>query len=417
MKVNGTVKTQYLYDELIIYDGDSNSDNLLLGTYSGTKDVGELFTTSNQLLIYFNGFDNNVAEGFELIVTVFDPTTQVTLDNDATDNSTTISNNDGVMTSVQLSNRTFYQDGEWNTICLPFDLTLAGSPLSGAIARTLTNASFDDGTINLTFGEKETELTAGTPYLIMWEPADLIISTVAEWNTFATAVTGGTKYENEVVRLAADIDNVSNMAGTYYNRFKGTFDGNGHKLTVNLQADGEYCAPFRYVSGATIRNLHIAGTVSATTSCGGFIGWHESNYSVTFENCLMAGTLSISVDENSATFTRNGDSKTTITNCYYKTALSNNGVNQGTVVGNRSDEQLANDLGSGWQVTTDGVVPRMLVLADPLFSGVKISDDVNHQSFDLGNGKSITFKGTYDKLSYGSDTPSILFLGASNTLY
>ena len=206
------------------------------------------------------------------------------------------------------------------------------------------------------------------------------------------------------------------MAGTYYNRFKGTFDGNGHKLTVNLQADGEYCAPFRYVSGATIRNLHIAGTVSATTSCGGFIGWHESNYSVTFENCLMAGTLSISVDENSATFTRNGDSKTTITNCYYKTALSNNGVNQGTVVGNRSDEQLANDLGSGWQVTTDGVVPRY-VLADPMFAGVKISDDVNHQSFDLGSGKSITFKGTYDKLSYDSDTPSILFLGASNTLY
>ena len=258
-------------------------------------------------------------------------------------------------------------------------------------------------------------------------------------------------------------------------------------LPVNLQADGEYCAPFRYVSGATIRNLHIAGTVSAgtnkygaglvgqsqgtvkikncrssvtissnrssldekdgthggfvgvvntgsvtmtnclfdgsitdpniaTTSCGGFIGWHESNYSVTFENCLMAGTLSISVDENSATFTRNGDSKTTITNCYYKTALSNNGVNQGTVVGNRSDEQLANDLGSGWQVTTDGVVPRY-VLADPMFAGVKISDDVNHQSFDLGSGKSITFEGTYDKLSYGSDTPSILFLGASNTLY
>ncbi|MBO4811279.1 MAG: hypothetical protein J5552_06905 [Prevotella sp.] len=487
MKVKGTVKTYNYNDELKIYD--DNSTNSLLGSYVGTKDVGELFTTSNQMLLYFNGFDSNVAEGFELTVNVFNPATLVTLNNNATNNSTTIANNDGNMTSVQLSNRTFYQNGDWNTICLPFDMTLSGTPLAGANVKTLTDASFEDGTLNLTFGDNTTELTAGTPYIIRWEPADLVINNKTDWDNFVGAVNGhGNTFENKVVRLAADIDGVTSMVGTSLSsyKFKGTFDGNGHTLTLNLQANGDYCAPFRYVDGATIKNLHTAGTVnagtykfgsglvgesrgtvtiqncrssvtinssvdgdgthggfvgvensgsvtltnclfdgtisgSATTSCGGFMGWHatqnNNTYPVTFENCLMAGTLDISIDENSATFTRNGDVGTTIINCYYTTALTNNGVNQGDPVVNMNNDELANALGSGWQVSAGGVMPRIITLVDPTFLGVKINKTVNDQVFDLGSGKSITFKGTYDKLSYDEDTPSILFLGAANTLY
>jgi len=35
----------------------------------------------------------------------------------------------------------------------------------------------------------------------------------------------------------------------------------------------------------------------------------------------------------------------------------------------------------------------------------------------LGNGKSITFLGTYDYMSFDSENRSILFLGDNNTLY
>ena len=86
----------------------------------------------------------------------------------ADDNRTTISNADGYLADVTLSGRTLYKDGAWNTICLPFNVTLAGSPLAGAIARALTEASISGTTLYLTFGDAVDELQAGTPYIIKW---------------------------------------------------------------------------------------------------------------------------------------------------------------------------------------------------------------------------------------------------------
>ena len=72
---------------------------------------------------------------------------------DNADNNTSISNANGYVANVTLSDRTLYKDGAWNTICLPFDVTIAGSPLAGATARPL---------------DAVTTLEAGTPYIIKW---------------------------------------------------------------------------------------------------------------------------------------------------------------------------------------------------------------------------------------------------------
>ena len=73
----------------------------------------------------------------------------VTLAN-AEDNSTTISNANGYVANVTLAARTLYKDGKWNTLCLPFDVTIAGSPLAGATARPLNSASISGSTLTLT---------------------------------------------------------------------------------------------------------------------------------------------------------------------------------------------------------------------------------------------------------------------------
>ena len=99
------------------------------------------------------------------------PATLVTLTDKATDNSATIDANDGKFADVTLKDRTLYKNGEWNTICLPFNVTLAGSPLEGATAKTLTDASVTGTTVHLTFGDAVSELVAGTPYIIKWEEA------------------------------------------------------------------------------------------------------------------------------------------------------------------------------------------------------------------------------------------------------
>ena len=88
------------------------------------------------------------------------------------DNSEAIAQNAGVITDVILDGRTLYKDGGWNTICLPFNVTIAGSPLDGAIARTLAETTLDGTTLNLNFANAVTKLIAGTPYIIRWEKAN-----------------------------------------------------------------------------------------------------------------------------------------------------------------------------------------------------------------------------------------------------
>ena len=90
---------------------------------------------------------------------------------DNADNSSTISSNNGKVFDVTLADRTLYKNGNWNTLCLPFDVTLASSPLAGATARPLSAGSIDGSTLNLTFGVAVDELVAGTPYIIKWPAA------------------------------------------------------------------------------------------------------------------------------------------------------------------------------------------------------------------------------------------------------
>ena len=247
--------------------------------------------------------------------------------------------------------------------------------------------------------------------------ADITISTPAEWETFATAVSNGTTYSGQTVTLANDIE-VTTMVGTSDHKFCGTFYGGGHTLTFNATATDDGCAPFFAIDGATFTCLKVAGTIntgyqfaagiavhssgdctiqncqssitinssksgdsthggfvaledngsltftnclmdgsitgSNTTNCGGFVGWR--NGTLTFSNCLMAGALSISLDENSATFNRNGGSM--LNNCYYKGSYTNATLQGAATSATGSDLQTL--LGSGWKViANDVVVPIM----------------------------------------------------------
>ena len=80
---------------------------------------------------------------------------------------------------VSLKNRTFYRDGYWNTLTLPFSLNaekLANSCLAGADIRTFKSASWDATNERLTINFSSTndgEIHAGVPCLIRWgEPGN-----------------------------------------------------------------------------------------------------------------------------------------------------------------------------------------------------------------------------------------------------
>lgn len=91
-----------------------------------------------------------------------------------------------------------------------------------------------------------------------------LITSVSDWNKLATMVASGSSFAGYYFKLTKDITlgNDDQMVGTSDVAFSGIFDGYGHTLTFNKTATTEYTAPFRYVKGATIKDLTTAGTIN-----------------------------------------------------------------------------------------------------------------------------------------------------------
>ena len=134
-----------------------------------------------------------------------------------------------------------------------------------------------------------------------------IISSAEDWNDFAYNVRIGRSYSGQYVKLTSDIS-VSTMAGSYqaddnYQPFSGTFDGDGHTLTINLSNQSRFAAPFKCVNGATIKNLRTAGTINGTGNAdgkllAGLIGVSFGN--TTISGCVSSVTLTTDFGEDAA---------------------------------------------------------------------------------------------------------------------
>ena len=259
------------------------------------------------------------------------------------DNSSVITANTGNGKNVVLTGRTLYKDGDWNTLCLPFSLTaeqIAASPLAGWTLMELdTDAGsyghitgFENSALYLNF-KPATSIVAGTPYIVKWiAQPDLAISSEEEWNAFCESVNAGTSYAGKVVGLTADIS-VSTMAGTYDHPFDGTFNGDGHTLTVTLNNNGATgtndasygVAPFRFTSGATIKNLHVGGTITTSTRkyAAGIVGMTKDGTN-SIQNCRVSAEIYSTIDGDGTHggFVGKASGEVNISNCLFDGVLT-----------------------------------------------------------------------------------------------
>ena len=82
--------------------------------------------------------------------------------------------------NLALNGRTLFKEIEqgqsktpWNTLCLPFSVSnFEGTPLAGAIVKTLTGSSYDNKVLTLTFSDNLTSIEAGKPYIVKWNESD-----------------------------------------------------------------------------------------------------------------------------------------------------------------------------------------------------------------------------------------------------
>ena len=169
--------------------------------------------------------------------------------------------------------------------CIGYEAS-AGTLTGTANPYTLTMPAEDVTILPILSIPLEGTGTSDDPYLI---------TSVESWNTFAYNVTNGTSYSGQYVQLAADIT-VTTMAGDSGHAFSGTFDGQGHTLTVNYNTTQEVTAPFRYVNGATIANLVTAGTISTSRKYAGGVIGRSLGGAVSITNCVSGVTINSSVN-------------------------------------------------------------------------------------------------------------------------
>ena len=242
----------------------------------------------------------------------------------------------------------------------------------------------DDMTVEVSFTEKE-----------FYE-----IASKDDWKAFCDIVESGQTSVDAKLMRNVDLGGDIVQVGTSSKYYSGTFDGQGHTLTVNWNVNASDIAPFRHVRGATIKNLRTAGTIKSSrmyigglideaygettvTGCvsnvdltstyaddrcgaGGMVSYIGSNSRVDFTDCIVKGLIYASTDKGktgmggfvysqngTCTFTNclyvgtnNANSSSerintfahnaTVTNCYYR---NNCGRGQGTQA---TEEQLRN---------------------------------------------------------------------------
>ena len=126
------------------------------------------------------------------------------------------------------------------------------------------------------------------------EASPYLINFTSQWELLAEGVAVGTNYSGKHFKLASDIT-VNRMVGIDgQHAFNGIFDGDGHTLTLNYSATSDYAAPFRFVNGATIRNLTVAGTINSSKKfAAGLVG--QAAGIVTIDHCRSRVTINSSI--------------------------------------------------------------------------------------------------------------------------
>ena len=159
-------------------------------------------------------------------------------------------------------------------------------------------------------------------------------------------------YGDKYYKLTADI-NLNNAAwtpiGTQTYTFKGTFDGNKHKVSglyINYTTAIAHCGLFGRISGGTVQNLGVEGAVTTSGNyVGGIVG---SIYDGTITNCYS----SVAVIASSGTVggIAGLESNSKISNCYATGSVSGtteNFANFGGLVGQSSSSTLSNCYATG----------------------------------------------------------------------
>lgn len=133
------------------------------GTWNNERQTGEWLGSSSSVSFTNLGSDDGNAVSYYTINIEYVAVKPVTLD-ESQNNAETISGNADKTVNVKLT-RTLKAD-VWNTFCVPFDVTVEGSPLEGATIKQIASVTEKDDGAVINFVDAPATLEAGKAYLV-----------------------------------------------------------------------------------------------------------------------------------------------------------------------------------------------------------------------------------------------------------
>jgi hypothetical protein len=157
-----------------------------------------------------------------------------------------------------------------------------------------------------------------------------------------------------------------------------------------------------------------------TFSGGSMVGYTQTGAIANLTNCLFSptGLLLREKAYNPHIFV-SGDVRGNLTNCYYNAVAKASILeNEGIDASDMSTIELAEALGSNWEVSGNLVLPKFIIsdIKNPIFAGVTIKN-VAPTVVSSDDG-AVSFKGSYNPVSFGNEGDnSNLYLGTDNKLH
>ncbi len=172
-----------------------------------------------------------------------------------------------------------------------------------------------------TYSDVSDEAAAGQKTFSISTEAEL--NKIAEWTSgYSNSFDGITLVLEKDIALSCDKDdNATHFKPIGINSpFRGTFDGNGHKISNLYVEHAGKAGLFASIFGASIKNLTVEGTVVGSSSngteptgVGGIVGYSSSK--ILIENCVSNVNVSSSCENTGGICGYVNDADSVIRNC------------------------------------------------------------------------------------------------------
>ncbi len=159
-----------------------------------------------------------------------------------------------------------------------------------------------------------------------------ILRNAEDWRAFKEKVEGGAPDANAIMVADISTDLAISMQSTA--AYRGTFDGNGHTLMVDIDGgDKDFVAPFCRIQGATIRNLNVTGSVSGGLYTAGLVGGAFGSETNNILNCHISANVVTTKTHAGGIMGHGHSAKNRIQYCLFDGTVAEALFNTGSYVG------------------------------------------------------------------------------------